>query len=151
VVLLQARDRMSLHDVAFGQIAPLPGVARIELCVTRRPTLCPETWRVVHDVVQAPRRGASGPGEAVERVAWVVLEADPERQARLFVQLHMLQEVLHCDALEDESRLVALVRDSRGTPATAGGLPDSIAQLAGVRRSRVLPVLAVDEAPGGSG
>lgn len=142
VLLLQGRDRMNLHDVAFGEIATSPGVGEVELCVTRRPTLCPETWRVVQDFIGAPRRG-DGAAVPAERVAWVVLEVDPERQARLFVQLHMLDEVLHCDALEDESRLVLLVRVPGPGPQLAA-VPGSIAHLPGVRRTRILPLLAMD-------
>ena len=77
------------------------------------------------------------------RVAWVMLEVEPERQARLYVQLHMLEEVVHCDALDDEAHLFVLVREGRhALPARL--VPDRILALPGVRRARSLGVLPMD-------
>jgi CheY-like chemotaxis protein len=145
VVLLQALDRRALQEIALDDIAGLPGVEDVELCLTRRPTLSAETWRVLQDFVGAPERAAhwGDPTRPQPRVAWVMLEVEPERQARLFVQLHMLEEVVHCDALEDESRLFLLVRDGRQA-LLPSRVPDRVLAQPGVLRSRMLCVLPMD-------
>ncbi|MFH1464373.1 MAG: response regulator [Pseudomonadota bacterium] len=145
VVLLQALDRRGLQETALGVIAAMPGVQDVELCFTRRPTLSDETWRVLQDFVGAPERVAAWavPGRPRERVAWVMLEVEPERQAQIYVQLHMLDKVIQCDAIEDESRLLLLVRDDRPAPHPCR-VPDRVLGLAGVRRARVLCVLPMD-------
>jgi hypothetical protein len=99
----------------------------------------------MQDFVGAPERAApwADPTQPRGRVAWVLLEAEPERQARLYVQLHMLEEVVHCDALEDESRLLLLVRDGRQA-LQPSRVPDRILGLPGVLRARMLCVLPMD-------
>jgi hypothetical protein len=103
---------------------------------------------VLQDFVGQPERCLCGlaseqGGRPAPAIAYALIEVDPARQARLFVQLHMLDEVIQCDAAEDGNRLVLLLRGERlGGQRTR--VPESISRLPGVLRSRLLCVRDLD-------
>ncbi len=113
VLLVQAQNRKSLHQVVESHIQSLKGVDAYEVHYCEKPAISRDLEEFIQDYekVQAMNNADE---EAIRNVrkptSYAVLDVDPGKLSGLYMKLYFTEHVVHCDVTDGGLQIILLMQ-----------------------------------------
>lgn len=145
VLLVQAQNRKSLHQLVERHLQPLKGVETYEMHCCEKPAISKELEEFIQDYekVQAMNKADAGTisGRSVRKAtAYAILDVDAGKQSSLYMKLYFTDNVVHCDVTDGGKQIILLLQGS-STQEIQNTIRNEIRLMPGVLRIKQLNTL----------
>jgi len=145
VLLVQAQNRKSLHQIVQGHIQSLKDVEAFEVHCCEKPSLSKDLEEFIQDYekVQAMSKDESGTmdGRNIRMLtSYAILDVDPGKLSNLYMKLYFTDNIVHCDVTDGGKQIILLLQGT-STQEIQNALRNEIRLMPGVLRIKQLNTL----------